>query len=192
MKKVAVFLGVSLLVASFAWAKPLEFQDDSFDYSDSDLETAYVTLAKNDEGGLEIDFSSVEPENAVATVDVEDQVQGYDTDDSSEVFWQESALRANPGAADTLEGVDLAFAGNEFQRVTLMHEGQNFDVVQENYLAALQELGFTPIPVEQEGSVSSVDIYTLESDGETLRVLFVNQGTDTQVTFTESQPQATL
>lgn len=192
MKKVTILLVSSLLVASFAWAKPLDFEDEGFDYSDSDLETAYVTLAKNDEGGLEIDFSSVEPENAVATVDVEDQVQGYDTDDSTEVFWQESALATNPTAANTLEGVDLAFAGNEFQRVTLMHEGQNFDVVQENYLTALQELGFTPTPVEQEGPVANVDIYTLESGGETLRVLFVNQGTDTQVTFTESQTQPTL
>ncbi len=185
MKKVSAFLVASLLVAGFAWAKPLEFQDADFDYSDSDLETAYVTLATNADGGLEIDFSSVEPDNAVATVDVEDQVQGYDTDDSTEVFWQESSLSTNPVAASVLEGVDLAYAGNAFQRVTLMHESQNFDTVQESYLAALQELGFTLTPEVQEGAVANVDIYTFGSAGETLRVLFVNQGADTQVTFVE-------
>jgi hypothetical protein len=81
MKRVAAVLATALLVASFAWAKPLDFEDEKFDFSDSGLETAYVTLAKNAESGLEIDFSSEEIEGAIATVDVEDQVQGYDTSD---------------------------------------------------------------------------------------------------------------
>jgi hypothetical protein len=185
MKKIAAVLAASLVVASFAWAKPLDFSDNDFDFSDSDLETAYVTLTKNDEGGLEIDFSSLEPETSVATVDVEDQVMGYDTDDSTEVFWQESSASANPTTANVLEGVDLAYAGNEFQRVTLMHEGQNYDEVQANYMTALQELGFTLTPEVQDISVANLDSYTLESAGEILRVLFVNQGADTQVTFVQ-------
>lgn len=182
MKKAAALLMTGLLVASFAWAKPLNFEDERFDFSDSDLETAYVTLAKSDEGGLEIDFSSEEVEGAVATVDVEDQVQGYSTDDSTEVFWQENSLRSNPSAANTLTGVDLDFRGNEFKRVTLVHAEQNFNVVMESYLTNLEGLGFTPTPQEGAGNV---EIYTLESAGETLRILFVNQGSDVQVTFVE-------
>jgi hypothetical protein len=184
MKKVAAVLATGLLVASFAWAKPLDFEDEQFDFSDSDLETAYVILAKNDEGGLKIDFSSAEVENAVATVDVEDQVQGYDTDDSTQVFWQESTLRTNQLAANVFGGVDLDYRGNEFERVTLVHASQPFSEVRENYLTALEGLGFTLTPEEQELE-TGVDIYTLESAGETLRVLFVNQGADTQVTFVQ-------
>jgi hypothetical protein len=184
MKKVTALLITGLLVASLAWAKPLEFEDEGFDFSDSGLETAYVTLAKNDDGGLEIDFGSEEVEGAVATVDVEDQVQGYDTSDSTEVFWIESSLRANALAANTLEGVDLDYRGNEFERVTLVHADQTYKEVQESYMAALEGLGFTLTP-EEQALESNVDIYTLESAGETLRVLFVNQGADTQVTFVQ-------
>jgi hypothetical protein len=182
MKKVAALLIAGLLTVSFAWAKPLSFEDEKFDFSDSDLETAYIALTKNDEGGLEIDFSSEEMEGAVATVDVEDQVQGYDTGDSAEVFWEESSLRSNPTVANSFTDVDLDFRGNTFQRVTLVHSEQNFDAVMQSYLTNLEGLGFTPTP--QEG-VGNVEIYTLESAGETLRVLFVNQGSDVQVTFTE-------
>lgn len=186
MKKIAAVLATGLLVASFAWAKPLEFEDSGFDYSDGGLDTAYISLAKNDEGGLEIDFSSAETEGVVATVDVEDQVQGYDTSDSTEAFWQESSLRSNDLAANTLEGVDLDYRGNEFERVTLVHADQTYTDVKDAYMTALEGLGFTLTPEEQALDVS-VDIYTLESAGETLRVLFVNQGADTQVTFTGSQ-----
>jgi hypothetical protein len=185
MKKVAALLITGLLVASFAWAKPLDFEDSKFDFSDSDLETAYVTLAKSDDGGLQIDFASEEVEGAVATIDVEDQVAGYDTDDTTFVFWQESAERADPLLANVFTGVDLDFAGNTFQRVTLVHEGQSVDQVQESYMTALQELGFALTPEESQAGIASVDIYTLESAGETLRVLFVNQGADTQVTFVQ-------
>jgi hypothetical protein len=52
----------------------------------------------------------------------------------------------------------------------------------ESYLTNLAGLGFTPMPRE---GVGNVEIYTLESAGETLRVLFVNQGSDVQVTFVE-------
>jgi hypothetical protein len=184
MKKVAAVLMTGLLVVSFAWAKPLDFEDESFDFSDGGLETAYVTLEKNAEGGLQIDFSSEEAETAVATVDVEDQVQGYDTSDSTEVFWEESSLRANDLAANTLTDVDLDYRGNEFERVTLVHADQTYKEVQESYMAALEGLGFTLTPEEQTLE-SNTDIYTLESAGETLRVLFVNQGADTQVTFVQ-------
>jgi hypothetical protein len=103
---------------------------------------------------------------------------------STEVFWEESSLRSNELAANTLEGVDLDYRGNEFERVTLVHDGQTYKEVKENYMTALEGLGFTLTP-EEQALESNTDIYTLESAGETLRVLFVNQGADTQVTFVQ-------
>jgi hypothetical protein len=183
MKKVLSLLVVGLLGASIAWAKPLNFEDANFDYSDEDLETAYIALAKDDTGALWLDFSSQESTSAVATIDVEDQVRGYDTDDTEVVFWEEDRLRATPDIANVFTDIDLDFRANAFQRVTLLHEGQNFATVRENYMAALEQLGFTLTP---EAGAANTEIYTLQSAGETLRVLFVNQGADTQVTFTNS------
>jgi hypothetical protein len=185
MKKIAAILATGVLVASFAWAKPLDFEDSRFDFSDGGLDTAYVSLVKSADGGLEIDFSSQEIEAAVATVNVEEQVQGYDTSNSTEAFWQEASFRNNDLAANILDGVDLDYQGSEFKRVTLVHADQNFDEVQASYMSALEGLGFTPT-LEEQTARSSVDIYTLESAGTTLRVLFVDQGNDTQVTFVQS------
>lgn len=180
--KLGMSVGVVLLTASLVWAKPLDFNDTEFDYSDDGVDTAYVSLAKNDTGGLEIDFSSQASENAIATVDVEDQVLGYDTD-GEDAFWEESAYRTNEVVASRFSDVDLDFRGNTFQRVTFLHQDQTFEVVREEYMAKLEELGFA---LTEEESSASVDIYTLQIEDDTVRVIFVDQGSDTQVTFTQS------
>lgn len=182
MKKLMGMLAIGLVSLSVAWAKPLNFEDENFDYSDDGLETAYVSLAKNETGGLEIDFSSKEVATAVASVDVEDQVTGYDTEGDN-AYWDRQIYVINPDAANTFEGVDLEYRGLSFQRVTLVHESQNFEDVKAGYMAQLEQLGFTLTPERQD---ANVEVYTMESGEDTLRMILTNQGNDTQVTFSVS------
>jgi hypothetical protein len=182
MKKLIGVLAIGLVSLSLAWAKPLNFEDKNFDYSDDGLETAYVSLAKNAEGGLQIDFTSEEIPTAVATVDVEDQVTGYDTEGDN-AYWDEQVYVINPDAATTFEGVDLEYRGLSFQRVTLVHESQNFEEVKAAYMAQLEQLGFT---LTSEPQDANVEVYTMESGEDTIRMILNNQGNDTQVTFSVS------
>jgi hypothetical protein len=182
MKRVIGLIFIGLVTMSFAWAKPLDFEDGNFDYSDDGLETAYVSLAKNDTGGLDIVFSSEETPEAVATVDVEDQVAGYDTADDS-AFWEARTYVVNAENANTFDSVDLDYRGLGFQRVTLVHESQNFQIVREAYLSQLEQLGFA---LEPERLDSNTEVYTLQSGEDTVRVIMNDRGSDTQVTFSVS------
>jgi hypothetical protein len=179
MRKIIIVVAALVVGSSLAWAAPLNFDDAEFDYSDSGIDTAYVSLAKNDTGGLDISFTSEEPEAAVATVNVEDQVRGYD-EDGDNAYSEEQFYVVNPDAATTFEDVELQYVGLEFERVILLHEEQNFEAVKEAYFSQLEQLGFTLTPEREE---ANLEVYTMESGGETVRLFLTNQGNDTQVSF---------
>jgi hypothetical protein len=183
MKPIWMSLVVAgLITLGSAQAKSLEFSDDQFDYSDSGLETAYIMLA-NDGGTLELSLSSQASDNAVATIDVTDEVAGYDTDNNDALFWIESNYRVQKDAAAMFSDIDLDFRANHFERVTLTHKDQLYATVKESYLSKLEALGYT---CEMMESKSNADIYRLQSGDETLRLIFIHQGNDTQVTFSQS------
>ncbi|MGL4611481.1 MAG: hypothetical protein ACRCYY_17675 [Trueperaceae bacterium] len=171
---------IGLASVSVAWAKPIEFNDAGFDYSDNGVDTAYVTLMKNEEGGLGIDFASSASDTTVATVNVEDEVSGYDTSDVTDAYWNASRFATSNASADTFSGVDLEESGLGFRLVTLVHEDQKFADVKAAYVAQLEALGFTITP---ESAVQTTEVFTIQSADETIRVIMSNQGDDTQVTF---------
>jgi hypothetical protein len=174
-----VFLLAALVFFGTVQAKPLEFNDETFDYSDSDLETAYITL-QNVDGALKFNLSSLSSTNDVATIDVTDEVVGYDTDSSSTVFWQESYYRTQSDAANVLSAVTLDYRGNQFEGVTLVHGNQLYEVIKMSYLKQLEALGFT---LELIASDANVDVYTIQVSDGSLRMVFSHQGNGTQVNF---------
>lgn len=157
-----IFITAAALVG-VATAQNLIIDDSSFDYSDTDIETAYLDMQRTDAGDLVILFSdtdmgSVLPSVAVTVPDAA----------GTDIFGDDRTA----DAAD-IDEVDFLAAGNVGLAFQVTHEDTLVRDVSEAYLEALAGLGFTATPISETTNLRVVEL----DDGQLqLRAVFRNVG----------------
>lgn len=179
MKRVLVRVCVAAaLVLGLGFAFALGFDESGFDFSDSGIATAYLTLSRVG-GGLVVHFDDATSAGVVGTIDVDNQVAGFDTSDPAD-FQQVSKVRTTMGYADVFAGVTLQHCACDFTQMTFLHDGQALSIVEAAYTDRLQALGYT---LTRSDVSSNIHTYEAVQGDETVRLVFARQGTDTQVTL---------
>jgi hypothetical protein len=161
MRKLIVMLMIAAF-AGLASASSFVFDVASFDYSDTDIESAYVQLDMVD-GQIRFTFSDTELDSDMPTI-VTSVPEPIETDRHGDDIL--------PTFAD-LGAIEQLKAGRDTVGVFLLHEGTDIDALSECYLTALTDLGFE-VTLEHEGMNSAT--YTFTHGDEVLRVIFDNEG----------------
>lgn len=164
---------------ALAMTLALGFDESGIDYTNEDVETAYVMLDRTAEG-LTVFLSADKATGFVATMDVEDNITDFDEDDfaSGEIA---KYLGSRPWAPRAFPGlVELMHASSWYRTVRLVHN-QSFSTVTAAYTGRLAELGYT---LTEEPITSNITVYTATQGDETIRTVIVRKGADTTVTLT--------
>lgn len=156
-----IFISAAALVGVTA-AQNLIIDDSGFDFSDTDIETAYLDMQRTD-NGLVIIFSdtnlgSILPPVAV----VVPKVAGDD------IFGEDRV--ADLGDIDE---VDFMAAGNTGLVFEAIHEDTVVRSVSNSYLEVLEGLGFIATPISER---TNLRVLELDDGSLQLRAVFRNAG----------------
>jgi len=178
MKALLRILALATLATIVSVAMAIGFDESGFDFSDDGLDTAYVALTTNADTGLTILVSSAELPGFIATVDVGDQIPGFDTDEFSEVSYYRGRT---DWSARLMDDVSLVQANRQVRQVSLTFADQPLDTIEGTLMARLTQLGYT---VVDTGGTANIHIFVLNSGDENVRMVLYRTGPTTRLTFT--------
>jgi hypothetical protein len=153
-------LGISLataaLLAGQASAATIAFDDSGVDYSDSDIETAYLSLSMSD-GELVVSLADVAGTDTLLPVEFDDVPVRMRTD----VFGEESYEGI---FSEDRSDVLIERRAGTVERVTLIHDGVTVRDAAETYRSALAALGFD-VTVERSSNGNFATVTARDADG---------------------------
>lgn len=156
---VAGLMVLLILIANLALAAPnLSLAlIDSFDYTDGDLEHAYLNLDFV-AGTVVLSFGDRPVAGALPPIRV----------DEGPVF-AEGNVPKRRGLADAFEAVTLDYRGHMLRSARFAHEARSIAEVVRAYRVELQRRGFR---ARLESSTGNIQVYRFESVDGTLRIVF--------------------
>jgi len=168
---VALALGLGL-------AFGLGFDESGFDFSDSGIATAYISLS-NVGGGLVVHFTDAAVAGAVATIDVDNEVLGFDPNDHADAMLA-SKVQASLGNADAFSRVSLRHCDCDFAQMSFTHEEQALPQVEAAYAERLVALGYELTALD---GTTNIHAYQAVRGPEFVRLVFARKGAGTVVTL---------